>query len=423
MGPKRQARAAGRVRASAGARDAMRHACGYLAVILLAVGLAITVRPAMAQEVAGNALRFDGVDDLARAADPGALSFPQSSYTVELWVKLETLDSPLGLASPLAKGASINTTLADNPYAFFVTGNSSDNNPGAVFFSYEWSPPTGSELSPVINVFANGFTLPVGEWVHLAAVFERGGGSGPDFFNSARIYVNGQLAGVDANAPSPDQNSADVTIGNFFGNLRPFPGEIDEVRIWNVARTDDQIRDDFNRLVDPTHPDLVARWNFDEAIGDDNIFDQTANGLNGTLGARLDTGEFPDTDNPTRVVSTAPLVADLAECQFSEAELRSLCLSDSPESNTDNSYILFFGNATTDAGPINGFGPANCTCPNVDVRDCSSISGADDACFPDGFEPEALGSFSQENVSVTGSTCTITCFPLDGMRICQQICF
>ena len=81
-----------------------------------------------------------------------------------------------------------------------------------------------------------------------------------------------------------------------------FHGLLDDVRLWNVARSPEEIAANYNRLIDPSTSGLVGYWNFDEASGQD-IFDATSNNNDGILGATVAVG----TDDPTRVLSTAPI--------------------------------------------------------------------------------------------------------------------
>jgi hypothetical protein len=61
-----------------------------------------------------------------------------------------------------------------------------------------------------------------------------------------------------------------------------FNGEFDEIRIWNVARSAEEISSNMNRRLTGTEPGLVAYWNFDE--GSSSLAnDSSGNGNAGTL--------------------------------------------------------------------------------------------------------------------------------------------
>ena len=61
-----------------------------------------------------------------------------------------------------------------------------------------------------------------------------------------------------------------------------FVGQIDEVRVWNVARTEQQIRSDMNTQLNGDEPGLVGYWKFDEET-EDRISDSSLNKNDGKL--------------------------------------------------------------------------------------------------------------------------------------------
>jgi len=65
-----------------------------------------------------------------------------------------------------------------------------------------------------------------------------------------------------------------------------FKGSIDEVRIWNVARSQDQVREYMNRSLKGTEPGLAGYWKFDEDKGD-IVKNSTAYLNNGVAGKLL----------------------------------------------------------------------------------------------------------------------------------------
>ncbi len=65
-----------------------------------------------------------------------------------------------------------------------------------------------------------------------------------------------------------------------------FKGSIDDVRIWNVARSGDQIREYMNRSLTGSEPGLVGYWKFDKDEGD-TVNNSTAYLNNGVAGKLL----------------------------------------------------------------------------------------------------------------------------------------
>ena len=95
---------------------------------------------------------------------------------------------------------------------------------------------------------------------HVAVVFD----------GSRRLhYINGELAAAFPETGPLPTNDAELRIGSDV-EWAPSPtGWIDEVRLWNVARSEAQIRADLNKRI-AAQAGLVARWTLDGS-GDDAV--------------------------------------------------------------------------------------------------------------------------------------------------------
>jgi hypothetical protein len=94
-------------------------------------------------------------------------------------------------------------------------------------------------------------------WQHIAAVWD----------GLLKIYVNGQIDGV-LQTSRPIPNVFPVYIGSSpFGADTTWRGAIDEVRIWAIARTQEQIQSTMNQYLCGDEPGLRAYWSFDEGRG------------------------------------------------------------------------------------------------------------------------------------------------------------
>ncbi len=110
----------------------------------------------------------------------------------------------------------------------------------------------------------------------------------------ATIYLNGELflsTTVDAGG-SPisgliRDSSEDLILGaalaNAYRQAEFSYGVMDEVRIWDYARTESQIDDNYNRLVDPNEDGLIAYYNFDESLSSQSVNDLSGYHNNGVL--------------------------------------------------------------------------------------------------------------------------------------------
>jgi len=106
--------------------------------------------------------------------------------------------------------------------------------------------------------------LKLGQWYHIAGVTGKGG---------MKLYLNGVLVGE--NSFSGSFSSVGNTEMNFFGRSQwegnsDFKGQIDEVRVWKVARTKEQIQSTMHKRLTGREPNLVGLWNFDEGDARDS---------------------------------------------------------------------------------------------------------------------------------------------------------
>jgi hypothetical protein len=96
-------------------------------------------------------------------------------------------------------------------------------------------------------------------WHHVAGTYD-----GSRFI----LYVDGnEAANVLQERIDRDEQHYDLNIGNHPFLARPFDGDIDEVRIWNIARTREQIQNDMHWELSGSEPGLVAYYKFNEGSG------------------------------------------------------------------------------------------------------------------------------------------------------------
>ena len=103
-----------------------------------------------------------------------------------------------------------------------------------------------------------------------------------------------------------------------FGALRRFGGLIDEVRIWNVARTQPQIQADYNSYLTGSEPNLVGYWNFEE--GGPNQFAQDLSPF-GVPGELRDMDETLDWISPGAIDISPTLLWDWTFGDFNTSNL------------------------------------------------------------------------------------------------------
>ncbi len=193
---------------------------------------------AQAGPLSGFGLDFDGVDDFVTVPGFGAIA-PTTEVTVEFWQKVDAAAAHVTLAvgGNLQNALAVNSPWSDGQ-VYWRFGNSSAG--GQLIYT----PP-----EPI-----------VGSWQHFAFVASQSG-------NTMRIYRNGVLeatkVGMDPREPAP----APLRIGAYFPPGNYFGGLIDELRVWNVARSQAAIQLTMNATLNGDESGLLAYWRFDEGMG------------------------------------------------------------------------------------------------------------------------------------------------------------
>ncbi len=118
-----------------------------------------------------------------------------------------------------------------------------------------------------------GDVIEEGRWCHVAVVIDG---------RETRLYFNGALAktasGTSSFADLPANSPAQIGRWSDGGT---FTGKIDEVRIWAVARTGEEIRSHMFQRLSGTEDGLAALWNFDDP--NQPARDATPNGFDGKV--------------------------------------------------------------------------------------------------------------------------------------------
>jgi hypothetical protein len=134
----------------------------------------------------------------------------------------------------------------------------------------------------------------VDTWMHAALTYDG---------YTERLYLNGDPVGEIPQEGTISSFDTDIKLGAL-GNLNTwfFKGYIDEISLWDVARTQDEIRETMNHSLHGDEQGLIAYWNFNEGQG--QIFhDLTSNNVDGYLGDSLQIDER----DPSWIESTAPI--------------------------------------------------------------------------------------------------------------------
>ena len=105
----------------------------------------------------------------------------------------------------------------------------------------------------------NGGQIEPGRWTHVAVVFN----------GTQRLhYINGELAATFAETGPLTASTNDMRIGSDVSWQFTPAGAIDEVRLWNVARTQVQIRSNMDNEITAAQAGLVGVWALDGSSND-----------------------------------------------------------------------------------------------------------------------------------------------------------
>lgn len=206
---------------------------------------------------AQNALNFDGTDD--HVTTPFGGPFGPANRTVECWIRTSN---------------SISTQ--------------------QVILDYGAMSPLGSRFTlNMINfgklrieVGGNGFnstqSIADGNWHHVAVTYD------DNATNKFRMYIDGQLEIAQNTSVAVNTVSAGLFIGQRNDGVNNFLGDIDEVRIWNYARTQAEIDADKNFEYCSLPTGLLVYYKFNQGVAGGNntgvtTLQSATGGNNGTL--------------------------------------------------------------------------------------------------------------------------------------------
>ncbi|MAG35304.1 MAG: hypothetical protein CL878_03520, partial [Dehalococcoidia bacterium] len=204
----------------------------------------------------GSALDFDGVDDFVQVADAPALDLT-SEFTLEVWLR-QTGTQATGYR------------LVDK-----ATAATAD---GYVFDTYGVGSGNRLRLCGQACAVAN-TDYALNTWHHAVVVVS---GTTATFYLDGEADGGGDVGSIQPNALDLFIGRAHIGCAGTCGNVEFFQGQLDEVRIWSVARTQADIKAKMHRPLSGNEVGLVSYWQFDEGAGT-TAADATSSGSVGTL--------------------------------------------------------------------------------------------------------------------------------------------
>lgn len=206
-----------------------------------------------------NCLWFDGSNDYIDCGS--GLNIPGTNISIEAWIYPTDF-----------KSYSFLNTIIGNDYWGGVSSE------GYVF---RFGGPTG-DLDFTMS-YAGGYywtsttaigVLSLNKWQHVAVTYNG---------SEVKLFVNGKNVFAANKSSSIISSSQNARVGSSPGDPggRMLNGKIDELRVWNVTRTELQIAENFCRTITGNQSGLVANYTFDNSLGT-TLQDFSGNGNDGS---------------------------------------------------------------------------------------------------------------------------------------------
>jgi len=221
---------------------------------------------------------FDGSSGLLFEGEDGRVDIPPDAgieltdaFTLEAWI------NPFDWGGVSFASFGYGHIFSKGPVDLYLVGEHFARNNNSLFLDITHADATVSGSNSPVS------SLALDVWQHVAVVY--------DGVSAVTMYVDGDEVLVTyTTAPSGAvaPNVGDpLGIGNVLPDLnKGFEGTLDEVRVWNVARTGAEIASDMLVRLSGDEPGLVGCWRLDDAHGS-SVLDAAGTCTDGTItGAR-----------------------------------------------------------------------------------------------------------------------------------------
>ncbi len=185
-----------------------------------------------ADEEPGYALEFDGINDYVSGS---GLITQNSAYTIEAWIYHNSLP------------ASSQRYVTISPEVAVLRHDGSIQQ-GQLHFYIKKSDGSFS------SVRVNG-VLETGKWYHVAGVSDG---------TEMKLYLNGEEVGSSNPSSSLYANDGNFAISS---SSETMDGYIDEVRVWNVVRSESRIRENMHKTLEGDENGFIGYWQLNDGTG------------------------------------------------------------------------------------------------------------------------------------------------------------
>jgi len=231
---------------------------------------------------AGNALSFSNSAATRMESAPGLTALqPATAITIEAWVRASCCQS------------------AENTIAAFGDGWANAYVLSIGSYGPRLMMRTGGGTYKDIHRAVKPDALDVNRDYHIAVSWSAASNTATIYIDGFKYYVNDTVGAASLFYGSNNK----LVVGANTTSTDPFNGKIDELRIWNKALTQAEIRTNKNNSLAGNESGLLAYYKFNEAVGSTTATDATA------TGATLTAYNFTQSN---RTVSSAEIPSKLA---------------------------------------------------------------------------------------------------------------
>lgn len=281
-----------------------------------------------------NYLQFDGVDDYVNL---GAIDVAASALTLEAVVNVDSFQGCSTSSDCRIISKASSTSEQDH---YFMLSTTESNGEIVLRFRLKTGTTTTTLIADSGSIVAN----PENRITHHVAATYDGA--------FMRIFLDGIEVG---STPKTGEIATDASIPVWVGAnpdsliSRPWHGSIDEVRIWNVARTQTEIQNNTDSPLTGSEAGLAHYYRFDATAG--QVAVDSAGGSDGLLGST--TGE--DINDPQIINNTPDTVAPTAPSNLASTNQTgnsiSLSWTEATDDRAINSYRIYRGGTEIDTVP------------------------------------------------------------------------
>jgi len=203
---------------------------GFMLIFVLAMSVSLFAQ--------NNCLDFDGDNDYVISNN--TINLSGGALTLEAWIYVDAFQTVTPYISQLVGTEDVSNS------AFLRLGDADI--------------PAGNKIEFVLHIsteqqqLTSSSILETGIWYHIAGTYDG---------SNMHIYINGVEDASRAQTGNFTSNEK-IVLGRANTHERHLDGKLDEVRIWNDARTETEIRQNMYQELSGSEAYLIAYYKFDE---------------------------------------------------------------------------------------------------------------------------------------------------------------